>query len=550
MPKPKKWASNSQKTMACKLRKQGMTDEQIMAYFVKEGYTTIVKDTKSNSKSDTNHSKSTNDDLPETDVDTPEKMQQYAQKLILQGDMDRGNSIIKYLKDTGSLQTAGGSLTHIINLDPDHNLLSQLINPITGTVCKQHNMYCLAVSKKNIVGVGIRGTAKTETLSEALAKLVLTNQSYKAHLFSGQMPNVRALLDSIREWMRQHNIPDSLFETDNHEVIELTNKSFIRVHANDAESIRGTRGNLLWFDEAQFLSKDAFKEAIGLCSGVEDFTIWFTGNCGKAVGSAFETLCRNPDRVALFKELKMEYFEFTQDDIYWTSTESKSMVRSFLKAVDGQQALDEQVNFGWTSPEGNMYQADWIDAAFKPCSYPIYFDKIYAGVDWGQVHHTAISVWGVYQKQVYLLHIWAKTHPTGVDVKSQIMYVIDKFGAEIVWETSASGDFVRKDLRSDYPNLSFYDSNFANQKEKFLFIMYKLMGYNRMHCVDIDWLKDKDYTGMLAEVQALKNEFSHYNGDKKGDDRHDSSAHAIFKLNHEYNLVEFINKPAGAAQNV
>jgi len=77
------------------------------------------------------------------------------------------------------------------------------------------------------------------------------------------------------------------------------------------------------------------------------------------------------------------------------------------------------------------------------------------------------------------------------------------------------------------------------------------MGYGYFHCIDMDWLTDKDYKEMLAEVQALRDEFGHYNGDKKGDDRHDCSAHAIHHLNQNCQIVEFITKQLkGVSTNV
>jgi len=436
------------------------------------------------------------------------------------------------LQDLKPYITQNKTILPFMDLRPSHNLLY--------TNYKQRDLYAAIKRGQHVIVVGIRGTAKTETIKEALGAELVETDGVKIHHCCGKVDTAIANLKEIKNWLYDRGLPDNMdiHPEDNAHTFLLCNKSVFQAHANTQADIRKYRGNINWIDEAQLMGLQAFAAMEGLFSGVEKFQMILSGNFGEITGGAFENICRSEERKALCERMNIAYFEFDESDIYWVSDKSKSDLRQLMDITLGPNGAASQLDPIWITPEGAKYESTWIQRAYSPMYFPIRMEKVAAGMDWGDDGWTTLVVLGLAaDNQIYVLYIWAKKGATTQDVADKIWFAYTEFGAIIAWEKSPSGDFARKDIREKYGNeITFKDSSFSIYKEKYIYFIYRFLSINYIHFIDqmrevshdpLDqpYVKE-DYT----QLQILRTELERYCGDKKQDHRHDALAHALYYL--------------------
>ena len=500
-------------------------------------------------KEDTDTREEVQDELPNINIDIeniPEVVKQTAVMMkyyVACGLKVTLRDVKDVLKEAGQLTTRAETELPYVDLDPDHNLLYEN--------SPQRTMYSSIMNKHHTIVVGVRGTAKTTFTKNAIAKLAITTPNLKIHHFCGKVDTSKANLREIKDWLIEHHVPDAFILVSNAHSLEFANGSYIRAHANTQADIRKYRGDINWVDEAQLLPKDAMAALLGLFSGVEDFNIILTGNFGEINGSPFENFCRSTDKVEICEDLKINYFEFSESDITWTSDESKTGLRKLMDATIGVDGTATQLDAVWVTPEGAIYDADWIKKAYRPIEFPSNLKDVVGGMDWGDGSETSMMVVGLGEDDhLYLLHAWAKKNCQTSDVKEQMLWCYEELGcAKWHWEGSPSGDFARKEIRADYGDMiTFTNSYFTAHKERFLFNIHRYLGSSMIHFVDQirkDAMLDIDlpYTkANYVHLRILRAELERYCGDKKQDHMHDGMAHPIDKLVKENYLIAVIEK--------
>lgn len=436
-----------------------------------------------------------------------------------------------------------GSVLPYINLDPQHDL-------ILGN-SRQRDMYCSTIKGKHTITVGIRGTSKTTFTKNAIGKLAVTIPNLQIHHFCGKVDTSTANLKEIKEWLYDRKLPNSYITISNAHSIEFVNGSYIRAHANTQADIRKYRGKVNWVDEAQLLSKPAMAALLGLFSGVEDFQLILTGNFGEITGSPFENFCRAENKKEICEDLNIDYYEFDESDISWTSAKSKLGLRKLMDATIGVDGTATQLDPVWVTPEGAIYDVTWINKAYTPVEFPKQMIDVIGGADWGDGSETTLPVIGLgVDNHLYLLHSWAKRNAQTKDVKRVILWCESALGCKKWhWEGSPSGDYARKEIVEEYGDrIAFTNSYFSSHKERFIFNIHRLLGSGMIHFIDkvrveSNDLDDLPYTKQdYINLRILRQELERYCGDKKMDHIHDGMAHPIDKLVSEKGLIGIIEK--------
>ena len=447
------------------------------------------------------------------------------------------------LKETGLLQTTDDIDLPYLDLDPSFNLLY--------APSQQRVMYSSIMNRQHTFVVGVRGTAKTTFTKEALAKMAVVIPNLKIHIFCGKIDTSKANLNEMKDWLLDKGMPSAFMTTVNAYNIEFANGSYIKAHANTQADIRKYRGHINWVDEAQLLSKPAMAALLGLFSGVEDFQFILTGNFGEINGSPFENFCRSADKEEICTDLHINFLELSETDITWTTDTSKTGLRKLMDATIGMDGTATQLDPVWVTPEGAIYDSDWITSAFTPLDFPVRFKDVVGGMDWGDGSETSMMVVGLGEDDhLYLLYAWAKKNCQTSDVKEQMLWCYEELGCnKWHWEGSPSGDFARKEIRADYGDMiQFSNSYFTAHKDRFLFNIHRYLGGSMIHFIDKIRTMSKDpldlpYTkANYTHLRIFRSELERYCGDKKQDHMHDGIAHPIDKLVKQHHLIAVIEK--------
>jgi hypothetical protein len=264
---------------------------------------------------------------------------------------------------------------------------------------------------------GVRGTGKTQLDADAIAYLIGQNFFQDAHLFCGKAETASQNLNLIKACLMHNN--HTKFRKANAEILELPNGNTVQAHANtiaDINKCRGLPGRkfIIWCDEANQLDRATYDNLFGFTSGVKDLLLILSGNLLggdiESKNAAFSDLCQAPGREELLGRLNMAYFEFTQDDIWWTDDLAKSTTKMLLDIMGTENASAKQLSLALIQKEGKLYNLNDVDLCFSPLQFKREdCTSVICTIDWGNVHDTAILVTGIKDGMMVELFAWA--HP-------------------------------------------------------------------------------------------------------------------------------------------
>jgi hypothetical protein len=213
----------------------------------------------------------------------------------------------------------------------------------------------------------------------------------------------------------------------------------------------------------------------------------------------------------------MKFFTLLKSDCTHISESNDKLIRVLVNASAGEemaaQFLDNQI-----VREGDLiYPMAPINEAFDP-NHPLpsfeQYDSFGMGVDWGDVHDTAIHIIGFKDNQAYEQETLFLQHATDILLLSTFTRIINQYpGITIAWENSPLGSFIRNSLRDEFPNTSFVDSGFSNHKKEYVDNIYVWLVQKCLHLKNV----------------KLKHQLIQYKGDKKNDDGHDALAHLLYQ---------------------
>lgn len=276
----------------------------------------------------------------------------------------------------------------------------------------------------------------------------------------------------------------------------------------------GTDCDAVWIDESHSVLIDAPKTlamAAMILLASPNLRIVFSMN---REGEAYE----------MFKNLLLDkllpedihFITITDKDVFHITKDADRIVRVLVEASAGEDMVAQYMDNQYVKSGDLVYPRKAIMKAFEDYDTPAIeaFDKITCGIDWGQVHDTAMNIIGYQIEEAYELETIYLTHPT----PSQLIRIISRLireypGIIFIWETSPLGAFARVEIRRLFPNQRFIDSTFTKHKENYIDNVYI-------------WLQDED---LHLKDPKLKRQLLGYINDKKNDDGHDALAHNLYK---------------------
>ena len=287
---------------------------------------------------------------------------------------------------------------------------------------------------------------------------------------------------------------------------------------SNPNSISGQAYEGVWIDEMHSVLKDnprTFAMIAMILRSEPNIKILLTANQG---GIAFQELKNKLSEV--LDETQIAFFSLTKDDVPHITDESDALVRIFVETSAGDDMAAQFLDNAVIREDGLYYPDDDVEICAKPYKIPNMeqFDRIGCGVDWGDSHDTAITVWGFLDNQGYELETTYKQHPNDVWLLQIFTRICRDYpGVEFVWEASALGALIRNMLRQRFPRQRFIDSYYTKRKSKYIDNLYV-------------WIVDHD---LHIKDGKLKRQLKYFKNDKKNDDGHDALCHLMMKLQPE-----------------
>lgn len=405
-----------------------------------------------------------------------------------------------------------------MDADPRFDLL--------GRDCKQRDLYLSALYHSVFV-VGVRGTAKTTSLEDAIVTKIIKYREneekpdpLKISIFSGKQDTAAKRVIAIRKLLMKKHYPKNQFLKKNSRTIELKNGIEVSAHALTPADISSNRAHIIWLDEAQFIPRDIFDVLVPLFSGKTDTQLWISGNALEADGSAFESIATEDDREDFLDLFDMREYWFEESDIYWTNDTDKEKVRKGLEICGTENAVNKEMSNQFVRKEGTYYPHDMIKDAYTHYNHDDIpsielFDEVICGVDWGDTHDTTFSIIGGLDHQIWELETIYLYHADNSKLMHTFYRILREYpNIRFAWETSPMGAFVRNEIRNHHPEFRSLNSSFTKRKSRYIDNLY-------IYLVDRDiFLKDPKLRGQLQN----------YCGDKKNDDGHDALCHALYHI--------------------
>jgi hypothetical protein len=463
------------------------------------------------------------DDLTEIDDDEIEQLPKSLQKMIKyakilqKGGIDTKGINIKQIFEVLQKAEPTSNTEGFINTDPRHNLLYR--------PCKQRDLYLASFSCSLVVN-GVRGTSKSVTIEDMVCKRFIqatfAQEPFTVAITMADKDLAIMWLGAIRSELRHRGYPDALLLLDKADHIETANGTKIMVRSATEKALRGLRVNLFIIDEANKIDRKLMDVLIGTLSGVEQFQMIFIGNSTEDNGAWFNELTHGDNRSQLLEDIDAIHFQFEEEDIYWTSFESKDKLKRIMDSLGTQSAVQKEMTNDLVKSDGTYYEPEDINVAFFDREPPnITPDRIVCGIDFGEVHNCAFEVIAsfILNGKPYYYELYYKAFPNGTN--EQIIAECHKIrnmfaGVEFAMEKSPLGGYLRKDLIKMFPNNLIHEQVFTNQKHAFI--------QNLMQCLQMKVIF------FISKNLVLKNELKGYTNNKKNDDSHDALLHALWRL--------------------
>jgi len=254
-------------------------------------------------------------------------------------------------------------------------------------------------AKRKVFRIG-RQAGKTETLVIAMLYALFTkpgipaNEGFKIILITPYQAQIDLIFNRLMQLIRSSPITSNSLRRNVKAPIysvELHNESLIRgftagtKSGGNAEAVRGQHGNMLVFDEADYLSSGDMDAALSIITNYPNATVWMSSTPSGKRERFFQT-CNSK----IFKE----YHYTSQVNPMWND-ELEVLFREQLTEI----GYDHEILARFGEQEQGVFQNTYIQAAKHRYNYGDYPHKntwtYTIGVDWNDIGNgTTISVLG------------------------------------------------------------------------------------------------------------------------------------------------------------
>lgn len=329
--------SASARSTASRLRRNGMSETDIQLYLVKKGFIRAADleekqkkpdpPCKAAIKSTIIHTSKPNDSAASDeglDMTNPKALQDYCLKLILKGNTEQADLLLKYLDKTKSLvqERVEQKFTY---------LRPGFLNP-------QQILIINAVQSEMLVAVeGDRQTGKTTAIWFGVNEDCITRKT-EWHYICSNGANAVSLHEKVYNDKNTSSLR-ALTSVHTAKMTTFMNGSFFKVHNTTVNDVKGCTGNL-WIDEVDQVIKDnpeVIAAAVALIRSDSNLRIVFSMNKGSgAYVLLLDALKQFTDRV---KFIPLEKQHSPQIE----AAGNDALIDALMSATMGKSYADQQL---------------------------------------------------------------------------------------------------------------------------------------------------------------------------------------------------------------
>ncbi len=254
-------------------------------------------------------------------------------------------------------------------------------------------------AKRKVFRIG-RQAGKTETLVVAMLYALFTkpgipaSEGFKIILITPYQAQIDLIFNRMMQLVRSNPVTQNSIRRNVKApiyTVELHNESIIRgftagtKSGGNAEAVRGQHGNMLVFDEADYLSSGDMDAALSIITNYPNATVWMSSTPSGKRERFFQT-CGSK----IFKE-----YHYTSEVNPMWNEELKALFKEQLTEI----GYDHEILANFGEQEQGVFQNNYIQAAKARYEYgDIAYKNTWTytiGVDWNDIGNgTTISVLG------------------------------------------------------------------------------------------------------------------------------------------------------------
>ena len=218
-------------------------------------------------------------------------------------------------------------------------------------------------SKYKVFRLG-RQLGKTETLCIAILHALFTNGNFQATIIAPYQSQIDLIFKRVQELIRSNPILQNSVVRNvkaPQYTIELKNGSMAigftagTRSGGDAASVRGQRGGMLVFDEADYLSPADIDATLSVITNFPDATVWMSSTPTGKREKFYET-CHARD----WREFHLP----SHSNPNWTE-----QLDDFFKNILTEDGYDHEIKAIFGEQEEGVYQAKYVEAAQDEYEY-------------------------------------------------------------------------------------------------------------------------------------------------------------------------------------
>ncbi len=289
-------------------------------------------------------------------------------------------------------KTAEGSLDEVTPYIEENH--AELVKQGKSAFNRPYQKLMLSCSSARKVFRLGRQCGKTETMAIAMLHAVFTHKDYKVILITPYQTQVEVIFNRLNKLIKSNtNLVNSLkryVKAPNYR-IELHNGSMISGYTagtksgGNADAVRGSKANELFFDESDLLSSADMASALAVITNYPDAKVWMSSTpTGKR--EKFYDACYSP--------LWKEFYYPSMVNPLWNAN-----LEAFYKGELSSIQYEHEIHAKFGEQAQGVYQTKYVDEALHDYKYdnqkPDSNWQYCIGVDWNDVKiGTTIAVVG------------------------------------------------------------------------------------------------------------------------------------------------------------